>query len=89
MPGAELEDDAWYQAVAAIDAGDVQRLQLLLAAHPRLGTDRLDGSPEWLRLQLGDAADGSRTPSNGINERAELVLSQQVLARLSSPRLSG
>jgi hypothetical protein len=54
MSVAKLEDDAYYQAVAAIDAGDVERLQLLLAAHPRLLTDRLDGSPEWLRLQLGD-----------------------------------
>jgi hypothetical protein len=58
MPVVELEHDAWYQAVAAIDAGDVQRLRFLLAAHPRLVTDRLDGSPTWLRLQLGEAADG-------------------------------
>jgi hypothetical protein len=56
MAAAELEHDAWYQAVAAIDAGDVQRLQGLIAAHPRLITDRLDGSPEWLRRQAGDAA---------------------------------
>jgi peptide-methionine (S)-S-oxide reductase len=52
------EHDAWYEAVAAIDAGDVPRLQDLLAAHPRLVTDRLDGSLEWFRLQVGDAADG-------------------------------
>jgi ankyrin repeat protein len=58
MTAAELEHDAWYQAVVAIDAGDVQRLQRLIAARPRLVTDRLDGSPEWLRRQLGDAADG-------------------------------
>ena len=58
MPVVELEHDAWYEAVAAIDAGDVQRLRFLLAAHPRLVTDRLDGSPKWLRLQLGEAADG-------------------------------
>jgi Ankyrin repeats (3 copies) len=51
-------DAAFHQAVSAIDAGDVDRLKLLLAAHPRLVTDRLDGPPEWLRLQLGDAADG-------------------------------
>ena len=58
MAAAELEHDAWYQAVAAIDAGDVQRLQTLLAAQPPLVTDRLDDSPEWLRRQLGDAANG-------------------------------
>jgi hypothetical protein len=58
MSSTESEHDAWCQAVVAIDAGDVQRLQLLIAAHPRLATDRLDGSPEWLRQQLGDAADG-------------------------------
>ena len=58
MAAAELEDDVWYQAVVAIDAGDVQRLGLLLAAHRHLATDRLDGSPEWLRRQVGDAADG-------------------------------
>jgi hypothetical protein len=58
MPVVELEHDAWYEAVAAIDAGDVQRIRFLLAAHTRLVTDRLDGSPKWLRLQLGEAADG-------------------------------
>jgi len=58
MAAAELEHDVWYQAVLAIDAGDLQRLQLLIAAHPRLVTDRLDGAPEWLRRQLGDAVDG-------------------------------
>ena len=58
MSVADPESDAFYQAVAAIDAGDVDRLQLLLAAHPRLASDRLDGSPQWLRLQVGNAADG-------------------------------
>src|SRR6185503_13827449 len=58
MSVADLESDAFHQAVTAIDAGDVDGLQLLLAAHPRLVSDRLEGSPEWLRLQLGDAADG-------------------------------
>jgi hypothetical protein len=56
MSVADLETDAFYQAVTAIDAGDVDRLQLLLATHPRLVSDRLEGSPEWLQLQLGDAA---------------------------------
>jgi Ankyrin repeats (3 copies) len=51
-------NDLYFQAVAAIDAGDVDRLQRLLAAHPQLVSDRLDDSPEWLRRQLGGAADG-------------------------------
>lgn len=58
MPVTDLESDAFHQAVTAIDAGDVDRLQLLLAAHPRLVSDRLDGSREWLRPQVGDAVDG-------------------------------
>lgn len=52
------EPDAWYDAVAAIDAGDVRRLELLLAAHPHLVTDRLKVAPDWLRQQVGGAADG-------------------------------
>lgn len=57
MPTGEFEDDPFYQAVTAIDAGDVERLQRLLDAHPSLVTDRLQGAPEWLRQQVGDAAD--------------------------------
>lgn len=58
MSLAEPEEDAFHQAVTAIHTGDVERIQLLLAAHPRVVTDRLDGSPEWLRRHVGDAADG-------------------------------
>jgi hypothetical protein len=58
MSTADFENEPYYQAVTAIDAGDVERLQLLLAAHPRLVSDRLDDSPEWLRHQVGGAADG-------------------------------
>ena len=50
------------QAVRAIDAGDIDGLQRLLAAHPRLATARLDGSPEWVKRQLGDAANRSAPP---------------------------
>ena len=58
MSTAGFENEPYYQAVTAIDAGDVNRLQLLLATHPQLVSDRLDDSPEWLRRQLGGAADG-------------------------------
>jgi len=58
MGRAEPEPDAWHQSVAAIDAGDIPALQRLLAAHPYLVTGRLEGAPEWLRRQVGDAADG-------------------------------
>src|SRR6185295_14876120 len=58
MSTADFDSDPYYQAVTAIDAGDVDRLQLLLAAHPQLVSDRLDDSPEWLRRQLGGAVDG-------------------------------
>ena len=58
MSTAGFENEPYYQAVTAIDAGDVNRLQLLLAAHPQLVSDRLDDSPEWLRSQVGSAVDG-------------------------------
>ena len=59
MTGANDGDhDSWQEAVAAIDAGDVERLQALIAAQPHLVSDRLEGSPEWLRRQVGDALDG-------------------------------
>ena len=54
----DLSQDVWLEAVAAIDAGDVERLRARLDAHPQLATDRLESSPDWLRAQLGDAADG-------------------------------
>lgn len=58
MKRAEPEPDAWHQAVAAIDAGDIPALQRTLAAHPFLVLERLEGSPGWLRRQVGDAVDG-------------------------------
>ena len=52
------DDDAFRQAVTAIDAGNVEQLQRLLEAEPSLATDRLTETPDWLRSQVGDAADG-------------------------------
>ncbi len=43
----EFDDDAFAAAVAALDAGDVERLAALLAEHPRLATARL-ASPSAL-----------------------------------------
>jgi peptide-methionine (S)-S-oxide reductase len=53
-----FQTDPFYQAVTAIDAGDVDRLQRLLDAYPSLAADRLDEAPEWLKRQVGDAASG-------------------------------
>ena len=50
------DDDAFRQAVTAIDAGNVEQLQRLLEAEPSLATDRLETTPKWLRTQVGDAA---------------------------------
>ena len=45
-------------AVSAIDDGDVNALGALLDAHPELATGRLDSTCEWLRAEVGQAADG-------------------------------
>jgi ankyrin repeat protein len=55
---AELLDELFRQAVAAIDAGDAVTLERLLAEHPRLVRDRLESPGEWLRGQIGAALDG-------------------------------
>lgn len=50
--------DLFRQAVAAIDAGDLAGLQRLLADHPHLAAERLDGPAPWLREEIGSALDG-------------------------------
>lgn len=52
------DPDPFRAAVAAIDDGDVDALGALLDAHPDLASERLDGTPEWLREEVGQAADG-------------------------------
>lgn len=54
----KADDDSFRQAVAAMDEGDVDRLERLLGANPELAAERLDGSPDWLRREIGQAADG-------------------------------
>jgi len=50
-------DDLFWQAVKAIDAGDVPGLSRQIAAHPRLVSDRLDAPGSWLRDKVGNALD--------------------------------
>ena len=44
-----MTDDPFRDAVSAIDAGDVPALERLLAAHPALVRDRLDGGEGYFR----------------------------------------
>jgi hypothetical protein len=50
-------DALFAQAVAAVDAGDLQELERLLTEHPRLACERLDSPGPWLRDRVGDALD--------------------------------
>lgn len=52
------DHDPFRAAVAAIDDGDVDALGALLDAHPELAAERLDRTPDWLREEVGQAADG-------------------------------
>src|SRR5512145_2439521 len=57
MDNAETLDSLFREAVSAIDAGDVNTLERLLAMHPSLVRDRLDSPGAWLRDQVGNALD--------------------------------
>ena len=57
MPAGESLDALFRTAVSALDAGDEAELARLLAAHPRLVSDRLDAAGAWLREVVGDALD--------------------------------
>lgn len=58
MADPETLDALFHEAVAAIDAGDVDSLARLLAEHPQLVEERLDAPGDWLRAQVGDALEG-------------------------------
>ncbi|MCI0690434.1 ankyrin repeat domain-containing protein [candidate division KSB1 bacterium] len=58
MNNPETLDSLFREAVAAIDAGDVNALERLLTAHPRLVRDRLDSPGAWLRDKVGNAIEG-------------------------------
>ena len=53
-----LLDGLFSDAVAAIDGGDLARIQQLLARHPELATARLEAPGPWLRDAVGNALDG-------------------------------
>jgi len=46
------------EAVSAIDAGDLAKLERLVAANPALVRDRLELPGAWLRDMIGRALDG-------------------------------
>ena len=51
-------DARFREAVAAMDAGDVARLEHLVAATPALVRERLESPGPWLRDRVGHALDG-------------------------------
>jgi len=54
----ETLDSLFREAVAAIDAGDVARIDRLTREHPLLVRERLQSPGRWLRDQVGGALDG-------------------------------
>ncbi len=58
MDDAGILDSLFREAVSAMDAGDVARVERQLAEHPRLVRDRLDVPGPWLRDKAGGALDG-------------------------------
>lgn len=57
MDSASL-DALFRDAVSAMDAGEVDTLQRLIARHPSLLSARLESPGPWLRDQVGRALDG-------------------------------
>lgn len=51
-------DALFHEAVGAIDAGDVTKLEHHLATHPQLAHERLESPGGWLREKVGGALDG-------------------------------
>jgi peptide-methionine (S)-S-oxide reductase len=58
MNNFESLDLLFREAVSAVDAGDVNALERLLATHPRLVRDRLDSLGDWLRDKVDNALEG-------------------------------
>jgi peptide-methionine (S)-S-oxide reductase len=58
MDDAGILDSLFREAVSAMDAGDVARVERQLAEHPGLVRDRLDVPGPWLRDKVGGALDG-------------------------------
>jgi peptide-methionine (S)-S-oxide reductase len=51
-------DPSFREAVAAIDAGDIEALERLISANPVLVRERLESPSTWLRDKVGKALDG-------------------------------
>lgn len=51
-------DGLFRSAVEAIDSGDLQALERILAEHPNLACQRLEHPGMWLRDSIGSALDG-------------------------------
>ncbi len=51
-------DSLFRQAITAIDAGDLDGLEHLLARHPELVSERLEAPGAWLADKVGHALDG-------------------------------
>jgi peptide-methionine (S)-S-oxide reductase len=51
-------DASFREAVAAIDAGDIEALERLISANPALVRERLESCGTWLRDKVGKALDG-------------------------------
>src|SRR5881397_902874 len=58
MNDSKTLDELFRSAVSAIDAGDINELEHLVAAYPRLVCERLDSPGAWLRDKVGNAIDG-------------------------------
>jgi peptide-methionine (S)-S-oxide reductase len=58
MDDAQMFDALFREAVHAIGAGDVAKLERLLTAHPSLARNRLTAPSSWLRDKIGGALDG-------------------------------
>jgi peptide-methionine (S)-S-oxide reductase len=56
--GAAELDSLFREAVAHMDAGDVAALEAMLAAHPRLLSERLASPGAWLRDKAGNSVNG-------------------------------
>lgn len=54
----QLLDSLFKEAVSAMDAGDIDALELLLSRHPALVRERLESPGAWLRDRIGGALDG-------------------------------
>ena len=58
MENQGTTDTLFREAVSAIDAGDVEKLEHLLAANPGLVRQSLESPGDWLRNTVGDSLEG-------------------------------